>query len=81
MLPRDEYLGRASEFAAKGEQLQQSKLNADKVAAIRSAAVQRENLRAHIRDNLSNAALAKAHGVHLRTVEKVLAEETWGHVQ
>lgn len=50
------------------------------MAAIRSAARQREALRKHIRDNLSNDALARQFGVHVRTIEKVLQSETWSHI-
>ena len=79
-LERAEYLPRAREFAARGEELPQTKLLALDIVSIRSAARQRENLRQHIRGTLSNAALAKAHGVHERTIEKVLAYETGSHV-
>ena len=41
---------------------------------------QRESLLAHIRKNLSNAALARQYGVHPRTIEKVLAGESWSHL-
>lgn len=80
-IPRDEYLVRARELAPRGEALPQSRLSDDDVADIRSAARQREALRQHIRDHLSNEALARKLGVHVRTVEKVLALETWGHVR
>lgn len=79
-LERAEYLSRAREFAARGQDLPQSKLLELEVAAIRSAATQRENLRRYIRENLSNEALAEKFGVHVRTVEKVLRHESWGHV-
>lgn len=58
----------------------QTKLLALDIVSIRSAARQRENLRQHIRENLSNDALANQFGVHVRTIEKVLSYETWGHV-
>lgn len=80
-LDRAEYLVRARELAPRGADLPQSRLSDDDVADIRSAARQREALRQHIRDNLSNEALARKLGVHVRTVEKVLALETWGHVR
>lgn len=80
VLERSEYLVRARELAPRGTQLPQSRLDHDAVADIRSAARQREALRQHIRENLSNEALARKLGVHVRTVEKVLALETWGHV-
>lgn len=79
-LTRDEYERRIHEFTSRGMDLPQSKLTPLEVDAIRSAARQRENLRNFIRDNLSNDALAEKHGVHRRTIEKVLQGETWSHV-
>lgn len=78
VLSRAAYLVRAREFAARGEDLPQSRLTEDMVREIRSAAVQRDNLRQYIRDTLSNQALAEKYGVHHRTVEKVLQRDTWG---
>ena len=79
-LERKEYLLRSAEFAPRGQELNTAKLLDMDVISIRSAARQRESLRKHIADNLSNAALAKMHGVHLRTIEKVLSRETWIHL-
>lgn len=79
-MPRAERYGRANETAARGTALPQSKLDDEKVAAIRSAARQRENLKKHIREKLSNEALAKQYNVHVRTIEKVLSRETGSHV-
>jgi hypothetical protein len=67
-------------MAMRGQDLGQSKLNEDAIDAIRSAKKQRDALRLHIKSNLSNEAMALAYGVHVRTVEKVLMGETWGHV-
>lgn len=80
VLDRDEYLLRARELAPRGQDLPQAKLLDLDVVAIRSAARQRENLRQYIRDNLSNEALARQFGVHVRTIEKVLRAESWSHV-
>jgi hypothetical protein len=80
VLERDEYLSRARSMALRGQELNHAKLLDIDVVSIRSAAKQRENLKKHIRENLSNEALAKAYGIHVRTVEKVLSYETWGHV-
>lgn len=77
---RDEYLLSARANAPRGVDLPQSKLLPLDVGAIRSAARQRESLRKHIKDNLSNEALAKQYGVHYRTIEKVLTYETWSNV-
>lgn len=75
-----EYRQRQREFSARGMDLPQSKLTPLEVEAIRSAATQRERLREHIRNNLSNEALAREFGVHVRNIEKVLSREIWGHV-
>ena len=80
VMERGEYLTRARELAPRGCALPQSKLIEGDVLAIRSAAVQRQNLRNHIAQNLSNEALAQKFGVHVRTIEKVVQQETWGHV-
>ena len=75
-MDRDTYLRDAAQFAARGQELPQTKLLALDVIDIRSAARQRAALMKHIRENLSNEALAKRHGVHVRTIEKTLARET-----
>ncbi len=74
---RDEWEQRRTEFAARGQQLPQAKLLDLDVIAIRSAKRQRESLLAHIRNTLTNEALAKQFNVHRRTIEKVLARKTW----
>lgn len=79
-LHRDEWEQRRTEFVKRGMELPQSKLMPLDVAEIRSAARQRESLRKHIADNLSNAALARRFQVHERTVEKVLSLEAWSHI-
>lgn len=80
VMERIEYQQRARELAARGQDLPQAKLLDVDVVAIRSAARQRESLRKHIRENLSNDALAKQFGVHVRTIEKALSAETWCHI-
>lgn len=77
---RAEYQSRRTEFAPRGQELPQTKLLDIDVVSIRSAAKQRENLRKHIADKLSNQALAKEFGVHERTIEKLLSRETWSHL-
>ena len=79
-LEREEYLSRAREFAKRGQDLPQTKLLDLEVHSIKSAARQREKLRAYIKDTRSNAALAAQYGVHVRTIEKILQHETWSHV-
>lgn len=76
---RDEWEQRRTEFVARGLDLPQTKLMPLDVSEIRSAARQRDRLKAHIRENLSNAALAKKFGVHERSIEKVLSRESWSH--
>lgn len=75
-----EYRQRARELAPRGQDLPQAKLLEMDIIDIRSAKRQREALLKHIRDNLSNAALARRHGVHERTIEKIVSYESWGHV-
>lgn len=70
----------AREFAPRGQDLPQTKLLDLEVVAIKSAARQREKLRQYIKDNLSNEALAKQYGVHVRTIEKALQHHTWSHI-
>lgn len=79
-LTRAEYQSRRTEFAARGNELPQTKLLAIDIISIRSADRQRKALLQHIRENLSNAALAKQFGVHVRCIEKVLSRETGSHV-
>lgn len=78
-IDRDEWEQRRTEFVARGLDLPQTKLMPLDVSEIRSAARQRDRLKAHIRANLSNAALAKKFGVHERSIEKVLSRESWSH--
>ena len=66
--------------ALRGQELPQSKLVDLDIEDIRSAHRQRIKLLQYIRDNLSNNAIAKKHGVHSRTIEKIVQYDTWGHV-
>lgn len=79
-LTRWEYQSRRTEFAARGTDLPHTKLLAADIGAIRSAACQREKLLQYIRENLSNAALAKSFNVHERTIERVLSREVGSHI-
>ena len=79
-MDRDTYLRDAAQFSARGQELPQTKLLDIDVIDIRSAARQRAALLKHIRENLSNEALAKRFGVHHRTIEKALARETHSHL-
>lgn len=80
VIERGEYLTRAREFAARGQDLPQSALLDLEVLAIRQAQKQREDLRAFIREELSNEALAAKYKVHVRTIEKILSRETWSRL-
>jgi len=53
-MKRDEYLERASELAARGEALPQAVLTEDQVREIRHAAWKRKEIRAWVRDNVSD---------------------------
>lgn len=77
---RDEWEQRRTEYVKRGLDLPQTKLMPLEVAEIRSAARQREKLRSHIKDNLSNSALAAKFGVHERSIEKILSRESWSHI-
>ena len=79
-LERGEYLSRARSMALRGQELPQTKLLDMDIVSIRSAAKQRDNLRTYIRDNLSNEALAKTYGVHVRTIEKCVQYHTGSHI-
>lgn len=77
---RHTYVQAARQNALRGQELTQSKLLEMDVADIRSAHRQRIKMLDYIRNNLSNEALAKKHGVHVRNIEKIVRYETWGHV-
>lgn len=77
---RHTYLQTATANALRGQELPQTKLLDIDIISIRSAARQRESLRKHIRDNLSNEALAKQYGVHIRTIEKCVQYHTGSHI-
>ena len=79
-MKRDEWSVRAREFCLRGQELPHAKLLDIDVVTIRSAARQRETLRQYIREELSNAALARKLGVHVRTVEKIVQAESWVHL-
>ena len=74
---RDDYLMRAYEFAPRGADLPQTKLTESQVIEIRAAREKRDDLRLHIKEKLSNEAMAAKFGVHVRTIEKVTRYATW----
>lgn len=79
-MKRDEWSVRCRELVKRGQELPHAKLHDLDVITIRSAARQRESLRAHIRAELSNEALARKFGVHIRTIEKVVQSDSWVHL-
>jgi hypothetical protein len=66
---RADYLPRACEFARRGNECTNAKLNPDRVRQIR------EN-----RYGWTTKRFAKEFGCHYRTIEKVQYFETWTHV-
>lgn len=77
---RENYNLTASARALRGTDLPQARFTNDDVLEIRSAIVQRENLRQYIKNNLSNEALAAKFSVHYRTIERIIQRETWVHL-
>ena len=79
-LDRRTYQQRSRELAPRGQDLPHAKLLEMDVIDIRSAHRQRLKLLTYIRDNLSNQALAKRHGVAVRNIERIVTYETWSHL-
>ena len=77
---RDDYMMRAHEFAARGDALPQTRLTEDAVHEIRAAREKRDDLRLHIKEQLSNDALAARFGVHVRTIENAINYGSWRQV-
>ena len=76
----EEYQQRRTEFAPRGQDLPQSKLLDIDVIDIRSAKRQKDNMLKFIKENLSNAALAKKYSVHRNSIEKVLSRSSYCHL-
>lgn len=76
-LERQEYVLRARELARRGMEISHTKLTPLDVTAIRSAVAERERLREHIVENLTNKALAKKFGVHIRTIDRITTYSNW----
>ena len=71
-IDRDEWTRRSREFVKRGEDLPQSKCTVELV----------RKMRAEYRYGCKNwgaPALARRYGLHVRTVEKIIAQETWIH--
>jgi len=65
---------------ARGQDIAKSKLTDIDVVDIRSAKRQRDNMLKYIKENLSNESIAKRHGIHIKTLEKILMGKTWTHI-
>lgn len=63
---REEYLERAVEMAMRGEDHPHALLTEAQVKEIKHAAWQRKQIRAWVRDNVSEAALCRRHGLTRR---------------
>lgn len=78
---RSEYQIRQREFSARGEQLPQSKLTAEKVREARELYERVRFARRHLDKHYSIAAIAARYGVSPAAMDKALRYETWGHVE
>ncbi len=63
----------------RGSQLPWAKLDEAKVADIIAIIERRDALKAELRE-MTNAAIAKRYGVHIKTIDKVISGVSWGHV-
>lgn len=79
-MTREEYLMRPDAYCKRGLDLPHTKLTPLAIKSIRESAELRKRLRDEITEKHSNESLAKAWGVHVRTIEKVLKFETGRHV-
>lgn len=64
---------------ARGSQLPQAKLDEAAVALIRQLIAERDELKRQASE-LTNAKLAEKFGVHVRSIDRISAGESWGHV-
>jgi len=73
----DDPLNRLS--VLRGSALPHSKLSEDKVMEIWQIVARRNELKAELA-GMTNQAIATRFGVHIRTIDRVTALESWGHV-
>lgn len=66
---------------ARGEDLTQSKLTEEVVREVRAQQAAKQEIIRVLNEKFSSAALAKKHGVHKNTMDKVLNYATWVHVK
>ena len=64
----------------RGSALPQSKLTEEEVRKIRRQYAKAKLLVARIQSRWTAKGIARAYGLHHRTVEKILSGETWTHV-
>ena len=64
----------------RGSALPQSKLTEEKVREIWQIVARRNALKAEL-SGMTNQAIANRYGVHIRTIDRVTALESWGHVE
>ena len=63
----------------RGSELPHAKLTESLVADIRRTIGEREQIKRDLR-HMSNNALSRRYGVAKRTIDRISAGETWGHV-
>jgi len=63
----------------RGSELPHSKLNEKLIKKIRKTVAERERLKV-VLSGMTNAAIAKQYGVHVRTIDRITAGENWHHV-
>ena len=81
-MKRDEFLGGGAYLnVRRGEDLPQSKLNAETVKKIRRQHDRKQRLIARLNERYSAEAFAARFGVHPNTIAKVLTYETWRQVK
>ena len=73
----DDPLNRAK--VKRGSDLPHSKLTDDDVRMILQIVEDREEMK-RVLKGMTNAAIAHKFGVHVRSIDRVVTGETWGHV-
>ena len=63
----------------RGSDLPQAKLDESDVLLIRQIVEERERTKQKLR-HVTNAAIARKFGVHIRTIDRIATGESWGHV-
>jgi hypothetical protein len=80
-MDRHEYRATGARLTAvRGSDLPQAIATEKLVAMIRRQHARKQRLIQRLNAQYSAAALAKRHGLHVRTVEKILRRESWAHV-